>query len=60
MVYTFADTMTGKKLEVFQDEEDAITISINYSFYYLDKNDLYDLIGALHSLQGKMKGGYKS
>ena len=37
MVYTFADPMTGNKLEVFQDEEDAITISINDSFYYLDK-----------------------
>jgi CRISPR/Cas system-associated exonuclease Cas4 (RecB family) len=65
MIYKFE---TEKKesdvimeLQRIENEISIIIGSDNHSVgieIKLSKEKLYDLIGALHSIQGKMKGGY--
>jgi len=62
MIYTFKDS--SKKLEVSQSDYTGSKVVLNIENqnggsqnYALNKNQLYDLIGALHSIQTKIKKG---
>ena len=57
MVYTFYED--SGKLEVYIDGEEVVVEVDGHAgsnTVYLEKDSLYDLIGALHSIQGKLKG----
>lgn len=65
MIYKF-ESNTGEVMEVKQDCEfrDRVVLSIDnqntvyeyeYQEIHINKDQLYDLIGALHSLQAKVK-----
>lgn len=62
MIYKFIDGNTGNVLEVLQDGEDNILVSTiqlggDSIELHLNPTQLYNLIGALHSLQTKIKKG---
>jgi len=67
MKYRFENN--GVVLEVYHDDSLVLDVSSSSSEIYLslDRDDLYDLIGALHVIQSKLntyyndtKGGNKS
>lgn len=71
MIYKFQDGCTGNVLEVEQhpDAKHLVTLCIDnneteesYNYLSLDLNEeeLYDLIGALHSIQAKIKKEVKN
>ena len=68
MIYKFINRETGNYLEVEQDGGNYVLLSINEYVddgsegykeieLHLNTTQLYDLIGALHSLQTKIKKG---
>ena len=65
MIYKFeTEKENGTVFMELKRNENEIIISLDSNKssisleIYLSKEKLYDLIGALHSIQAKMKGGY--
>ena len=60
MIYKFDSMDGGKELDVYRNDINSITLSINdlnkeyIQNITLTEGDLYDLIGCLHSLQKKI------
>ena len=60
MIYKFDSIDGGKELDVYRNDINSITLSINdlnkeyIQNITLTEGDLYDLIGCLHSLQKKI------
>tara|TARA_R110000796_G_scaffold74450_2_gene167524 strand:- start:222 stop:434 length:213 start_codon:yes stop_codon:yes gene_type:complete len=62
MVYKFDDKKSGKReLEIEQNSGSSAALRIinnvsgNYESFQIDKTQIYDLIGCLHSIQKKIK-----
>ena len=61
MIYKFNSEDGEKNLEVFlaDYQKSKVVLSIKgngIQYISLDKNNIYDLIGALHTLKSKMNG----
>ena len=62
MVYKFDDKKSGQReLEIEQNSGSTVVLRIinntsgNYESFQIDKTQIYDLIGCLHSIQTKIK-----
>lgn len=63
MIYKFVDALDSS-IEIYQSDAKEVTIDLSTAdkslHFYLDMDDLYNLIGCLHSMQKKIKEGGKN